>query len=378
MLILTVSAFGGPHAHLAMLLEIMVKKRGYVTEEELLELNALCQILPGPTSTQTITAIGFKIGGPNLAYLALLVWIAPAFILMTGAGILIATLQAYDISADFTKYIMPVAVAFIAHAAYKITRKVVRSHDGIILMIISAIVSYFFQYPYIYPVLLLGGGALTAIKFKSQPIEEKDRFKIEWANFTLWGTVLIFAAILGGITKAMPIRLFENFYRNGSLVFGGGQALIPLLHTEFVEFKEYLTSQEFLSGFGFAQAVPGPVFSFSAYIGALSMRGHGMGGQVLGAFFSTIGVFLPGTFLIFFIIRFWKALKKYRIVKASLEGVLAASAGMVIAAAVILFQTIDHHVVNLGLIAATLVILIFTRIPAPLIIIAALIAGILI
>ena len=122
-----------------MLLEIMVKKRGYVTEEELLELNALCQILPGPTSTQTITAIGFKIGGPNLAYLALLVWIAPAFILMTGAGILIATLQAYDISANFTKYIMPVAVAFVAHAAYKITRKVVRSHDGIILMIVGAV-----------------------------------------------------------------------------------------------------------------------------------------------------------------------------------------------------------------------------------------------
>lgn len=376
-LYLTVSAFGGPHAHLAMLIDIMVKKRGYVTEEELMELNALCQILPGPTSTQTITAIGFKIGGPNLAYLTLMVWLFPAFILMTSAGILISSLEERHVHADFTKFVMPMAVGFVAYAAYKITRKVVRSVDGIILLAVSAAVTYFLTSPFVYPVLLLGGGAITALKFKSQPIEEKRTFKVEWSNFTLWATVLVFAAALAGITKSMPIGLFERFYRNGSLVFGGGQAVIPLIYTEFVEFKKFLTSEEFLSGFGLVQAVPGPVFSFSAYIGALSMRDAGIGGQILGALFSTMGMFLPGTFMIFFIIRFWKELKKYRIVKASLEGILAASAGMVIAAGVLLFEPIEHSLVNYLIVIGSFLILMFTRIPAPLLIIAGILAGLI-
>lgn len=86
---LSVSAFGGPQVFLGMVLDIMVKKRGYITEKDLLELNALCQVLPGPTSTQTIAAIGYRVGGPNLAYLSLLVWILPGTLLMIGAAILI-------------------------------------------------------------------------------------------------------------------------------------------------------------------------------------------------------------------------------------------------------------------------------------------------
>lgn len=372
---LSITAFGGPQAHLAMMIDRMVKLRGYLTEAELLELNALCQILPGPTSTQTIVAIGFKKGGPNLAYLTLLIWMLPAFILMTTAGILIGYLQEQNISTSFTKFIMPIAVGFVGYAAFRISKKVIYTWEGVALMIFSAIASYFLRSPYIYPVLLLMGGVLTAFKFKSQPIEEKDKFKIEWSNFILWGMVLIFASVLGGITKSLPIRLFENFYRNGSLIFGGGQVLIPLLYTEFVEFKDYLSSQEFLSGFGLVQAVPGPTFSISAYIGALSMREYGIGGEILGAFFASIGIFLPGTFLIFFVIRFWNALKKYRIIKASLEGILAASAGMVISAAILLYQPIDHSLLNIAIILVTFLLLTFTKIPAPFIVITGLLAG---
>lgn len=372
---LSITAFGGPQAHLAMMIDRMVKKRGYLTEAELLELNALCQILPGPTSTQTIIAIGFKKGGPNLAYLTLLVWMLPAFIVMTSAGVLIGYFHEQNISTAFTKFIMPIAIGFVTFAAFRISKKVIYTWEGVILMILAAVTSYFVRSPYIYPVLLLVGGGLTAFKFKSQPIEEKDKFKIEWSNFILWGMVLVFAAVLGGITKSLPIRLFENFYRNGSLIFGGGQVLIPLLYTEFVEFKNYLSSQEFLSGFGLVQAVPGPTFSISAYIGALSMREYGVGGEILGAFFASLGIFLPGTFLIFFVIRFWNALKKYRIVKASLEGILAASSGMVISAAILLFQPIEHSILNIAIIIITFILLTFTKIPAPFIVIIGLIAG---
>ena len=375
---MAVTAFGGPQAHFAMLLKLMVKKRGYLTEEELIELNALCQILPGPTSTQTITAIGFRIGGAGLAYLTLLVWMLPAVSLMITAAILINSYQTKNFSLEFTRFIQPMAVGFVTYGAYIIASKVVNTKTAGGLMALSAIVTYFISKPIALPLVLIFAGALTAFKYKQQAPEEKQKIKIKWGNFTLWGLVLIAAALLGAITNDPLLLLFENFYRNGSLIFGGGQVLIPFLNTEFVEFKGYLTSEEFLSGFGMVQAVPGPVFSFSSFIGSLSVRDMGIGFQILGGLVAAIGIFLPGTFLIFFVIRFWEELKKYRVVRASLEGVNAASAGMVAAAAFVLFEPIENNVMNVSVIIGTFVLLTYTRIPAPFIIIAGLLAGILI
>ncbi|WP_317238925.1 chromate transporter [Hymenobacter sp. 5516J-16] len=174
------------------------------------------------------------------------------------------------------------------------------------------------------------------------------------------------------------MRLFENFYRNGSLVFGGGQVLAPLFYTEFVEFKHYLTAEEFLSGLGMVQALPGPNFSFAAYIGALAMRrdGSGLDGQLLGALVGAVGIFMPGTLLIFFLIRFWDQLKRYRVIKASLEGINAVSAGLVCAATFLLYHPLPDTSVNLILIAATFLVLLWDRVPSYLIVLVALGAGI--
>lgn len=356
----------------------MVKDHAYVTEEELMELNALCQILPGPTSTQTITAIGFKIGGPLLAYLTLMVWLIPAFCIMTTIGVLMARFDELDKSVEFTVFIQPMAVGFVAYAAYMISTKIVKTYEAGAIMIISAILSFMLKSPYVFPFLLLGSGALTAIKFKEQPIKPKKKLKVDWSNFVLWAVVFLVIAAVGHFTKILPIRLLENFYRNGSLIFGGGQVLIPLLYTEFVEFKDYLSSEEFLTGYATVQAVPGPVFSFTAYIGALSMRDYGMGGEILGSLLATIGIFLPGTFFIFFVIKFWEQLKKYRIVRASIEGINAASSGMVIAAAFLMFQPLAPNFINMAMIILTFLVLMFTKIPPPFIILAGLLGGFLI
>jgi len=376
--IIAVGAFGGPSAHLAMLLKRMVKERAYLTEEELMELNALCQILPGPTSTQTITAIGFKIGGPILAYLTLFVWLIPAFCIMTTVGVLMSHFDEMNTSVEFTKFIQPMAVGFVAYAAYMISTKIVKSYEAGAIMIISAILSFMLKSPYVFPFLLIGSGALTAIKFKEQPIEPRKKLKVNWSNFVLWAAVFFVIALAGHFTGLLPIRLLENFYRNGSMIFGGGQVLIPLLYTEFVEFKHYLSSEEFLTGYAAVQAVPGPVFSFTSYIGALSMREYGIGGEIIGSVFATIGIFLPGTFFIFFVVRFWDQLKKFRIIRASIEGINAASSGMVIAAAFLLFQPLEPNFINMAMIIATFLALMFTKIPPPFIILVGLIGGFLI
>ena len=161
------------------------------------------------------------------------------------------------------------------------------------------------------------------------------------------------------------------------MIFGGGQVLIPLLYTEFVNFKAYLTSEEFLTGYALVQAIPGPVFSFSAFIGSLAMRDYGVGGEVIGAFMASLGIFLPGTFLIFFMLRFWDSLKKYRVIKASLEGIVAASAGMVIAAALLLLEPIELSYLNISIVVGTALLLQFTKVPAPIIILVGLTLGIL-
>jgi chromate transporter len=381
---LALTTFGGPQAHLAHFHKILVQKRKYLSEEDLMELNSLCQILPGPASTQTLTAIGFKIGGPNLAYLTLLVWIMPAVLIMTTAAIVMSNIQAKNWSIEFTRFIQPMAVGFVSYGAWMIINKTVKTKTAIIVMISAAVLSYVFQNPFVLPAIILVAGLITALKFKSQPKEEKDKLKIDWANFLLWAGVLIFAAILGGVTKALPIKLFENFYRNGSLIFGGGQVLAPLLYAEFVQYAKplhYPTSHdEFLSGYAVAQAIPGPVFSFSSYIGALAMRGgeYGIAGQVVGALMSALGIFLPGTFLIFFVIRFWESFKKYRAVRASLEGITAASAGLVASSAIILFQPLENTFLNFSVTIVTFCLLTWTKIPSPFIILGGLILGFLI
>ncbi|WP_297336592.1 chromate efflux transporter [Algoriphagus sp.] len=376
-LALSVTAFGGPQAFLAMLLERMVQRRNYISEEELWELNALCNMLPGPSSTQLVSAIGFRVGGPNLAYLALLVWIIPATLLMTSAAALIFFLQEYTPGAlNFAKFIQPMAIGFIIFAAQKTIGKMIQTTEAMVLVLISTFISFFYSSPYVFPILLIVGGLSTSIKYKKQPkIEQDQPLVIQWSNFYLWAGVLVFAATLGALTQYQPVILFENFYRNGSLIFGGGQVLVPYLYTEFVDFKQFLSSEEFLTGYAISQGVPGPTFSISSYVGALSMREYGFLGFLSGGLIAAAGIFLPGIFMIFFVIRFWEQLKKYRPVRAALEGINAVSCGMLIAAAYLLFEPMEANLINIFMVLGTYALLQFTKITSPLIIAGGIILG---
>jgi chromate transporter len=376
--IISITAFGGATATFALFLDYLVKKRGYLTEEELIEMNALCQILPGPSSTQILCGLAYKIGGAPFAFLTLFVWVLPAVSLMTAFAIIMSNIDSKELSTEFTRFIQPIAVGFVGVAAYRLCLKVIHTKTSFILLIASAIITVFIGSPYLFPALILAGGFATTFKYKKQPIQEKGKMRIRWTALIIWIGVLILIAIIGTVTQSLPIRLLENFYRNGSLIFGGGQVLVPFLYTEFVDFKDYLSSSEFLSGFAISQAIPGPTFSFASYIGALSMREYGTWGEILGGFLAAVGIFVPGTLMIFFLVRFWDELKKYRIIKASLEGITAVSSGMMVAAVLLLFEPVDNTVLNFSIIIGTICILIFTKIPAPYIVIVGLVAGFLI
>jgi len=376
---LSLTSFGGPLAHLGLFHKVLVEKRAYISEADLIELNSFCNILPGPASTQTLIAVGYKIGGALLAFLTLLVWMLPATLIMITAALLVEYLRG---SLEVARFIQPMAVSFVAYAVVKIVRTAVTTKTAVILFTISTLLCYSINYPGIFPLVLIVSGALTALKFNKHPKEDKLPWKIEWSNFILYASIFVTAALLGHILDYKPIRLFENFFRNGSYIFGGGQPLSGMLYKEFVDFKGYLSKEEFTAGYALLQALPGPSFAFSAFVGSLSLRELGIGGQIIGGFVATTGIFLPGTLMIFFIIRFWDKLKKYRPVKASLEGVNAASGGIILATAMQLMQPflsqgIEIAIVNFSICLITFLLLVYTKIPAPYLIIAGLLAGIL-
>lgn len=372
----SLGAYGGPEAHLGVFMDQMVAKRNHLTEEELVELMALCSILPGPTSTQTIVAIGYKKGGPVLAILTMLVWAAPVLAIMTALSFLYAMLSATHVSFDVLRFIGPMAVGFIILAAWRIGRKVVTDWLTICLMLLGTLATYFIRTPWIFPLVLIAGGATSILVSRERGIWSRTRLAPPWRYLLAFAFLAVGLLALSMATEDRLIGLFESFYRYGYLVFGGGQVVVPVMHSELVEIRQYMTNGEFLTGYGLVQGLPGPMFSFAAYAGGMAARDGSVLRQILGALAGGIGIFLPGLLLIFFVYPVWENLKKIRGVRISLKGINAVASGMILSAAIILLQANGFGATNLLASALTVAMLASRKIPAPLVVALALVAGI--
>lgn len=381
----TFTSFGGAQAHLALLLKYFVHHTKFISEEELLELNALAQVLPGPASTQTLVGIAWKVGKLKLAIITFFIWILPTAAIMTFAAISYAMLDQKQKFIDVLEYIKPIALGIVAYGAWKLGRKVLTTQISIFLAVASVVATFVLRNAYVFPLAILVGGMISsAIETPKEETELRVRL---FSNVNpkkliyFLGALLVFALIGAIINRtspfSLPIRLLENFYRNGILVFGGGQVLVPLMFTEFVEMKHYLNSSGFLSGFALQQALPGPTFSFTSYLGALSMKnfGYGMWGQILGGLIGVIGINLPGLILVLFIVPFWDDLKKISRIRHSLSGINAVSVGFIIAAFILLLIPMGFNWLFLGIMFATFLILNFTKISPPIIVFAGILIG---
>jgi chromate transporter len=297
--ICSLGAYGGPEAHFSVFMDQMVSKRRYLDESEFVELMALCSILPGPTSTQTIVSIGYKMGGPLLALLTMFVWAIPVMLVMGTLSFLYQFLENRQISFDVLRFIGPMAVGFIIVAAFRISRKVVTDLPTALLMACSALTTYFIREPWVFPVLLLCGGLTSIVLSKEKDLWNKVPINPPWGYLALFVFFAIGGLVLAGLTHNRLVQLFENFYRYGYLVFGGGQVVVPVMHSELVHVRQYMSNQEFLTGYGLVQGLPGPMFSFASYAGGMAARDGTTLHQVLGATISGICIFLPGLLLIF-------------------------------------------------------------------------------
>jgi chromate transporter len=384
-ILFTFSAFGGAQAHLALLLKFFVRNTKYITEEELLELNALAQVLPGPASTQTLVGIAYKVGGLKLSIITFLLWIFPSAAAMTFAAISYAKLDHKEKFVEILEYIQPIALGIVAFGAYNLSKRVLNSQLSVFLAISAVICTLVLRNAYVFPIAILIGGMISSAL--EAPKEESDiRVKlfsnINRKKLIYFFGVLLVLALLGAIINrtspfSLPIRLFENFYRNGIFIFGGGQVLVPLMFTEFVQMKQYLHASGFLSGFALQQALPGPTFSFTSYIGALSMKnfGYGISGQIWGGTVAVLGINLPGLILVLLIVPFWEDLKKITRIKYSLAGINAVSVGFIIAAFILLVKPIGLDFMAIVVLVCTFLILNFTKISPPVIVLAGILLG---
>ncbi len=373
----SLGAYGGPEAHMSVLLDQMVVKRKYLSETDLIELIALCSILPGPTSTQAITAIGYKLGGPWLALLTMLVWGLPVLLVMTALSFLYQFLDVRGISRETLRYVGPMAAGFIVVAAWRIGRKVVVDAPTALLMLFGGLATWFVREPWVFPSVLIAGGVASVFRLREPDMWNRVRVSPPWGYLILF-VLLAFGGALGArLSGEHLFGLFESFYRYGYLVFGGGQVVVPLMYSELVEMRSFMTGQEFLTGYGLVQGLPGPMFSFAAYAGGMAARGGSALFQVLGAVAGGVGIFLPGLLLIYFVYPVWEDVKQIKAIRISLRGINAVAGGMIAVAAAIVMQASGFRPDNLLVVALSAGLLLSRTIPAPVIVAAALAAGIL-
>lgn len=312
-------AFGGPQAHVAILRDHLVVQRDWLDEEQFTELFAIGQGLPGPTSTQLVVSTALSRAGPWGGLLALFLWNFPGLVVLTVCGILLAEFIDPNNPPWYLAGLPPAAISLVFKAFYGFGAKLDKL--GIILALISSLIAILINNDrrieptvsqWVFPVMLACGGIVTYVDHKrptpfsdyGSPSKGWDRDSDEtmkrigiplWAGgciFGLWAGILVLVIILRDVVKVenVYLEIFEVMYRIGSIIFGGGQVVLPMLQDEVV--PAWMTKDQFLQGLGLAQSMPGPLFNFSAYLGAV-YKG------VPGALVAWCGLFGPGVILIF-------------------------------------------------------------------------------
>lgn len=368
----------------------LVDRHRFFTLDTLTEVNAFCSILPGPSTTQTITILGWKQGGPMMAFLSMLAWALPGASIMT-----IIALSPTFLGDNHLMLMQPMVAAFLAFSVFTMVKWIKKSTLNYSIFLGIGIIGFLLNSPIVFPLGVLIAGLISA-KFNRYELPElpkKEPKPIVWKNLTAIGIIFI---IVGGIGFILgrneeflqlshPIVLFENTYRIGALSFGGGTTLAAMSHEQYVVYHHRLTPTEFNNGLGLLQAMPGPNFNFMVYVNAMAMKfyGYNVFYQFLGCLIGLIAVFLPGTLLVFFAYPIWDRLQSNRKLRFALDGIFAAAVGFILTAALVINSFFWQHLnlkytnslLEIFAFTATLLLLSVKKIPTPFIVILMLLVG---
>ena len=330
---LGMSCFGGPIAHIGYFREEFVVRRRWLSEHTFVDLVALCQFLPGPASSQTGFAIGLIRAGYAGALAAWSGFTLPSAVLLVlfayGAGALSG-----PFGAGLLHGLKLVAVAIVAQAVWGMARSLCPDRERASIATLSALIVLFSVSSIAQIGAIALGGVLGLWLCREAPPITEGHIAIPVSRRVGLAALASFFILLVGLPIAQKLlgsaalALFDAFYRSGALVFGGGHVVLPLLREAFVA-PGWVGDDAFLAGYGAAQAVPGPLFTFAAYLGAVVHPApHGIAGAVLGLF----GIFLPGALILLGALPFWDGIRKRIAAQAAMRGINAAVVGILGAA----------------------------------------------
>ncbi|MGM0827388.1 MAG: chromate transporter [Bacillota bacterium] len=325
---LGLTSFGGPVAHLGYFHEEYIRRRKWIDEKSYADLVALCQFLPGPASSQVGMGIGIMRAGVLGGIVSFIGFTLPSVIALILFAIILQGLDVAD--AGWIHGLKIVAVAVVAHAILGMAKKLTPDLERKAIALLALVVILLWQTAFSQVGVILLSAVIGFLLFKHHNPDDEARIDFPISRrFAVICLVLFFGLLfllpfLRELTSLEWVALFDSFYRSGSLVFGGGHVVLPLLEREFVP-TGWLTEEAFLAGYGAAQAVPGPLFTFAAYIGAVI---NGWQGGLL----ATFAIFLPAFLLLSGTLPFWESLRRNPKIKGALMGVNAAVVGILIAA----------------------------------------------
>jgi len=329
---LGLTSFGGPIAHLGYFHEEYVKRKKWLDEKNYADLVALCQFLPGPASSQVGIAIGIQraglIGG-------LMAWIG--FTLPSAIALMIFALVLKGMNIQQTGWLhglMIVAVAVVAQAVWSMASKLATGRIRGAIAILSAVVTLLIPASMVQVAIIIIAGIIGWIFLKSdssqeiKPIQIRIGKKTGIVFLTLFFGFLILLPLLRIVIHNQGFAMFDSFYRAGALVFGGGHVVLPLLQQDVVP-TGWMTNAQFLAGYGAAQAVPGPLFTFSAYLGFVT---NTFPNGVIGGILALLAIFLPAFLLVAGALPFWNIIRTKHSFQSALSGINASVVGILIAA----------------------------------------------
>ena len=329
---LGLTSFGGPVAHLGYFREEYVVRRRWVDEQTYADLVALCQFLPGPASSQVGIAIGIFRAGLWGGLAAWLGFTLPSAIALMAFGI---GIRGMDLStAGWLHGLKVAAVAVVAQAVWGMARALCPDRERATVAILAALVMTAWPTAMGQVLVILAAGVLGARFLPGAPGPEVPPVAVPVRRSTgavalaLFFGLLIVLPILRYATPSHPLAVFDSFYRTGALVFGGGHVVLPLLQAEVVV-PGWVSNEQFLAGYGAAQAVPGPLFTFAAYLGTV-MQVPPTGWR--GGAFALVSIFLPAFLLVVGALPFWDALRARSRFQSALRGVNASVVGLLLAA----------------------------------------------
>ncbi|MDP2572763.1 chromate efflux transporter [Vibrio penaeicida] len=318
-------SFGGPAAHIGYFRNTFVEKLKWLSEEEYAQIVALSQFLPGPGSSQVGFAIGYRKGGITGATAAFLGFTLPSILLMLGLAILSSQLTDSSLFQNVIHGLKLLAVVVVADATIGMYRNFCLHKITIALCVATAMALLLFPNLYTQMMVLVVAALIGQAFLKGQPKanDTSHPIQINWMPLIAFVVLLMGLPIAGNLMK--ELQLFSDFFQAGSLVFGGGHVVLPLLQNIV---GEQISQDAFLTGYAAAQAVPGPMFTFATYIGYELLPTS----PVVGALLATIAVFLPGFLLLLAVLNNWQALASKPKLAGAVAGVNASVVGLLLAA----------------------------------------------